>query len=66
MRKPLKWILIAAALLVSAYLLMKAAGSKDSTLKVATEKAARRTIVESVSASGKICRCSSAANMLRA
>jgi len=55
MNKKLKWTLIIVGLLAVAYLLFKMVKAKNKkTEKVATEKAAKRTIVESVNASGKI------------
>ena len=54
MNKTLKWILLIVAILLVAFLIQRkiAAGSKLE--KVATEKAAKRTIIETVNASGKI------------
>ncbi|MEO7983721.1 MAG: efflux RND transporter periplasmic adaptor subunit [Bacteroidota bacterium] len=55
MNKNLKWILIIAAILVAAYLLFKMVkGSGKKIEKVATEKVSKRTITETVNASGKI------------
>lgn len=55
MHKGVKWTLIVAGGLALAYAGTKAMGGKHKkTVKVATEKAAKRTIVESVNASGKI------------
>ena len=56
MSKTVKWILIGSGLLVVALLIMKFAGvfGKDEGTRVIAEKAARRTIIESVNASGKI------------
>jgi len=54
MSKSVKWTLLIVALLAIAFIVVKKAGKKSSTEKVATDKAARRTIIESVSASGKI------------
>src|SRR5689334_7495647 len=54
MNKTLKWILIIAGGLLVLFLLVKTMGGRDQTEKVAVEKATRRTIVESVNASGKV------------
>lgn len=54
MNKKLKWVLIILGVLAIAFLLMKQMGSKDKTVKVAVEKAAKRTIIETVNASGKV------------
>ena len=54
MSKTLKWILITAAILVVIFLVAKKFGSGKKEEKIAIEKAAKRTIVESVYASGKI------------
>jgi len=55
MNKKLKWTLIIVGILAVAYLLYKVVnGNGKKTEKVATEKAAKRTIIESVNASGKI------------
>lgn len=49
-----KWLYIMGAVLLGILVMFKLAGKKDSTEKVATEKAANRTIIESVNASGKV------------
>jgi len=55
MNKTLKWILIVGGGLIVVMLLGKMlAGGDSSTIKVSTDKAARRTIIETVNASGKI------------
>ena len=55
MNKKLKWFLIIVAIIAGLFLIAKAmGGSGDTTEKVAVEKAVKRTIVESVNASGKI------------
>jgi len=55
MNKKLKWTLIVAGGLAAVFVITKAIkGSGSSTEKVATEKAAKRTIIETVNASGKI------------
>ncbi|HEX7904369.1 MAG TPA: efflux RND transporter periplasmic adaptor subunit [Chitinophagaceae bacterium] len=55
MNKKLKWTLIILAVLAGFFVAAKTiGGSGDKTEKVAVEKAAKRTIIESVNASGKI------------
>ncbi|MFI5132908.1 MAG: efflux RND transporter periplasmic adaptor subunit [Chitinophagales bacterium] len=55
MNKTVKWILIGLVVLVALMFGAKALmGSSDTGVKVATEKAAKRTIIETVNASGKI------------
>ena len=54
MNKKLKWELIILGILALIFIIMKVAGGGDKTVKVATEKAVKRTIVETVNASGKI------------
>lgn len=54
MNKTLKWILIIAGILLIVFVAMKVFGSKDLGEKVAVEKASRRTIIETVTASGQI------------
>ena len=55
MNKKLKWTLIIIAILAGLFLIAKAmGGGGDKTEKVAVDKAIKRTIVESVNASGKI------------
>jgi len=54
MNKTLKWILIIAGGLFLLFLLVKVMSGGDKSEKVAVEKASRRTIIESVNASGKI------------
>ncbi len=55
MNKKLKWFLIVAGSLLLIFLVLKMiGGGKDKEEKVAVEKATRRTIIESVDASGKI------------
>ena len=49
-----KWIFIVAGVLILLFLLSKVMGKSDSAEKVATEKAVKRTITESVNASGKV------------
>ena len=53
-RKKLKWVLIIAGILVIAFFIISKLTGGDKAEKVATEKAAKRTIIESVNASGKI------------
>ncbi len=56
MNKKTKWILIIVGILVVALVVMSQAGvfGKDEGIKVTAEKVQRRTIIEVVSASGKI------------
>ncbi len=54
MNKTLKWILIVLGLLLVAWLVAKWLLPKDNRERVAVESVARRTIVETVSASGQI------------
>lgn len=56
MNKTLKWILISAAILIVLLVVLKKAGllGKDQGVKVTAEKVIRRTIVETVNASGKV------------
>jgi len=54
MNKTLKWILIIAGGLFMLFLIFKVMSKGDQSERVAVEKASRRTIVESVNASGKI------------
>ena len=52
--KKLKWGLIIAGVLALVYVIYKQVNGNKKAEKVATEKAAKRTIIESVNASGKI------------
>lgn len=56
MNKTLKWLIIGLVALIVLLVILKKAGviSKDEGIKVTTEKAALRTIVETVNATGKI------------
>ena len=56
MNKTLKWIIIVLAILIVLLIILKKAGviGKDEGIKVTAEKVARRTIVETVNASGKV------------
>ncbi|HET6995173.1 MAG TPA: efflux RND transporter periplasmic adaptor subunit [Chitinophagaceae bacterium] len=54
MNKTLKWILIILGILVGIFVIASLFGGKDKGTKVSVEKATRRTIVETVSASGSI------------
>ncbi|MBL7725309.1 MAG: efflux RND transporter periplasmic adaptor subunit [Chitinophagaceae bacterium] len=54
MNKKLKWTLIVLGVLGALFLLSKIFGGNDKIEKVAVEKAAKRTIIETVNASGKI------------
>lgn len=53
-KKNRKWIFIVLGILLLLFLVAKVAGKGDKTEKVSVEKAAKRTIVESVNASGKV------------
>ncbi|MBM3416237.1 MAG: HlyD family efflux transporter periplasmic adaptor subunit [Bacteroidetes bacterium] len=52
--KTRKWIFIIAGILLGVFIVAQVIGQKESAEKVAVEKAAKRTIIESVNASGKI------------
>ncbi|HWB28726.1 MAG TPA: efflux RND transporter periplasmic adaptor subunit [Chitinophagaceae bacterium] len=56
MSKTLKWILIILGIVIVLLIVLKAVGAfgKDEGVKVTAEKAAKRTITETVNASGKI------------
>jgi len=54
MSKSLKWILLIVALLTVIFLVFRRKGGGAKIENVATEKATKRTIIESVSTSGKI------------
>ena len=55
MSKTVKWILIGLFLLIAGLVAYKMiAGNQDTGIKVSTEKATKRTITETVNASGKI------------
>lgn len=54
MKKTLKWILIVAGAAGVLFFISRKMGGGTSTEKVAVEKSARRTIIETVNASGKI------------
>ncbi len=55
MNKTLKWILIGVGAVLLILIIAKvAAGPSDTGVKVAIEKAAKRTIVETVNASGRV------------
>ncbi len=56
MSKKLKWILFSLLGLIVLFFILKKTGviGKDKTVKVTTEKVTKRTIVETVNASGKI------------
>ncbi len=54
MNKKLKWTLIILGILALVFVGIKMANSGDKAVKVATEKAVKRTIVETVNASGKV------------
>lgn len=55
MNKTVKWILIGFGILIVVLLVVKTlGGSKETGIKVTAEKVTRRTIVETVTASGKV------------
>jgi HlyD family secretion protein len=55
MNKKLKWFLIVVGSLLGIFIIIKIlAGGGSDAVKVSTEKSARRTIVETVTASGKV------------
>ena len=56
MSKKLKWIIVSLVALIVILVILKKTGviGKDEGTKVTTEKAVKRTIVETVNASGKI------------
>src|SRR4051812_49944126 len=56
MSKTLKWIIILLVVVVVVFLVMKKTGmlGKDEGVKVTTEKVTKRTITETVNASGKV------------
>ena len=56
MNKTLKWIIISLVILIVLLIILKKTGviGKDEGIKVTTEKVEKRTIVETVNASGKI------------
>ncbi len=56
MNKKLKWIIISLVAIIVILIVLKKAGvlGKDEGIKVTTEKVEKRTIVETVNASGKI------------
>ena len=54
MNKLLKWTLVILAILAVVFIAIRMKGGNSKVEKVATERAAKRTIIESVSTSGKI------------
>ena len=54
MNKKLKWILIILAIVIGIFVIGKVLSGGDEGTKVSTEKAAKRTIIETVTASGNI------------
>src|ERR1035437_8522881 len=56
MNKTLIWIIVGIVVIIGGLLGLKAAGiiGKEEGIKVSTEKAAKRTIIETVNASGKV------------
>ena len=55
MNKTLKWILIGVGVLLLVLIVVKVvAGPSDDGVKVTVEKAVKRTVIETVNASGKV------------
>ncbi|MDP4283154.1 MAG: efflux RND transporter periplasmic adaptor subunit [Bacteroidota bacterium] len=56
MNKKLKWVIISLVVLIIVLVILKKTGviGKDNTTKVTAEKVTKRTIVETVNASGKV------------
>jgi HlyD family secretion protein len=56
MNKTLKWVIISLVIVIVALVILKKTGviGKDDGIKVTAERASRRTIIETVNASGKI------------
>ena len=54
MNKKVKWILIVLIIVIGIFILFKVFAGGDEGIKVSTEKAAKRTIIETVTASGNI------------
>jgi HlyD family secretion protein len=54
MNKKLKWTLIILGILALVFIIVKVATGGDKAVKVATEKAVKKTIIETVNASGKV------------
>lgn len=54
MNKKLKWTLIVVGVLAGLFVISKLLGKGETDEKVATEKASKRTIIETVNASGKV------------
>lgn len=54
MNKSLKWVLLIVAIVAIIFIVLRIKSGGSKIEKVATEKAAKRTIIESVSTSGKI------------
>ena len=54
MNKKVKWILIVLVVLAGAFFVVKLVRGQDKSIKVSTEKSAKRTIIETVTASGNI------------
>ncbi len=54
MNKTVKWILIIVGVVVGVFIILKLVGGKDNSIKVSIEKAGKRTIIETVTASGNI------------
>lgn len=53
-KKNLRWVLIIIGVIILAVVVLNLAGGDDKATKVSVEKAARRTIIETVTASGNI------------
>jgi len=55
MNKTVKWILIILGILIAVFIVVKlVAGKGDEGIKVSTEKASKRMIIETVNATGKV------------
>src|ERR1700740_1933908 len=54
MKKTVKWILIVVAILIVGFVAVSLIGGNNNGVKVSAEKAAKRTIIETVTASGNI------------
>jgi HlyD family secretion protein len=54
MNKTVKWTLIIIGVLVVGFVVVKLVGGKDNGIKVSVEKVTKRTIIETVTASGNI------------
>ena len=56
MNKKLIWIIVSLVVIILVFVILKKAGviGKEEGIKVSVEKAAKHTIIETVTASGKI------------